>query len=174
MVKLATVNECKSCNHDGITNTQTMRALKCSNGSLQYKLQCNRCGLATSNPVKQELLAGEQVEAWRHDISLRLHEEREAAQQAELADMRTRYAAYLKTPEWARKRAQVMQRANNTCEGCGTSRAHQVHHKTYEHIGEEFLWELVAVCMQCHERLHELDADKAARRANHYVYKRAI
>ena len=39
------------------------------------------------------------------------------------------------------------------CEGCGVRRAAQVHHLTYEHVGDELLFELVAVCGQCHDRI---------------------
>ena len=40
--------------------------------------------------------------------------------------------------------------------------ATQAHHLTYEHMGDEFLWELKAVCRPCHERWHgtEDDADE--------------
>ena len=31
----------------------------------------------------------------------------------------------------------------------------QCHHLTYENVGEEFLFELVALCSDCHERLHQ-------------------
>lgn len=39
------------------------------------------------------------------------------------------------------------------CEGCGKARATQVHHKTYRNLGDEFLFELVALCDACHKRL---------------------
>lgn len=56
---------------------------------------------------------------------------------------------------WARKRSLVLERANHTCEGCGIRRATQVHHLTYKHVYDEFLWELVATCDECHDRAHE-------------------
>lgn len=174
MVRLEAVNQCTNCNGKGVSNTQTMRALMCSNGAIQYKLQCNECGTSASNPVKREQLAGIEVEPWNHDIAIRVYNERVNAHETKMAEMRAHYSAYLKSPEWARKRAMVMRRASNTCEGCATNRAVQVHHKTYEHVGEEFLWELVAVCVECHERLHGLDDDKVAVLASHYAYKRAI
>jgi 5-methylcytosine-specific restriction endonuclease McrA len=34
-------------------------------------------------------------------------------------------------------------------------RATQVHHTTYKHVGNEFLWELRAICDECHDRFHE-------------------
>lgn len=64
------------------------------------------------------------------------------------------YNSYLKTPEWHRRRDAVFTRCEGICEGCGINRATQVHHLTYDHAGDEFLFELVAVCSLCHSRLH--------------------
>lgn len=59
----------------------------------------------------------------------------------------------------AAKRARVLLRAGRKCEGCGEE-ATQVHHLTYEHVFEEFLFELIAVCRGCHERLHDHGEDE--------------
>jgi hypothetical protein len=52
-----------------------------------------------------------------------------------------------------------MGRANNLCEGCGRRRAAQVHHLTYDHVFDEFLWELIAICDECHSRVHDRDVN---------------
>jgi 5-methylcytosine-specific restriction endonuclease McrA len=65
-----------------------------------------------------------------------------------------RYDDYLQSPEWAEKRRRVLERANHICEGCAAAPAVQVHHLTYQHVGDELLWELRAVCLSCHERAH--------------------
>lgn len=72
----------------------------------------------------------------------------------------TWYDRYLMTPEWKARRALVLKRANGLCEGCREHRATQVHHTTYAHVGNEFLFELVALCNECHERYHEEKADR--------------
>lgn len=64
------------------------------------------------------------------------------------------YAEYLASPEWDERRRLVLERAGGICEGCRRARATQVHHTTYKHAGDELLFELVAVCNACHERLH--------------------
>jgi 5-methylcytosine-specific restriction endonuclease McrA len=69
-----------------------------------------------------------------------------------------RYDNYLLSNGWRKRRALVMGRANNLCEGCGTRRATQVHHLTYTHVFNEFLWELVALCDECHSRVHDRTA----------------
>jgi 5-methylcytosine-specific restriction endonuclease McrA len=66
----------------------------------------------------------------------------------------TTYGAYLSSEEWAERRRLVLERAGLICQGCRRARATQVHHLTYVHVGEEFLWELAAICNDCHERLH--------------------
>jgi 5-methylcytosine-specific restriction endonuclease McrA len=70
------------------------------------------------------------------------------------------YSAYLQSPEWARRRAAVLKRARGICESDGFRRATQVHHITYAHVGNEPLFELRAVCDDCHERLTEEDRQR--------------
>lgn len=64
------------------------------------------------------------------------------------------YNSYLKTPQWQRKRRAVIDRCGGICEGCRINKVFQIHHLTYDHAGDEFLWELVGVCRMCHSRLH--------------------
>lgn len=63
------------------------------------------------------------------------------------------YAAYLRTDQWQSLRKRVMARAGGRCEGCGMVEAAEVHHLTYAHRGNEFLFELVALCEACHLRI---------------------
>lgn len=67
------------------------------------------------------------------------------------------YSAYLKSPEWAAKRAYVMKRDGGRCQVCG-GKAQQVHHKTYVRVRppvfNEQMRDLVAVCVPCHEEIH--------------------
>jgi 5-methylcytosine-specific restriction endonuclease McrA len=71
------------------------------------------------------------------------------------AQVRDEYQQYLRTPEWIAKRNLVLQREQRLCQGCRAAPATEAHHTTYVHIGEEFLFELVAVCRPCHDRFHE-------------------
>jgi hypothetical protein len=69
------------------------------------------------------------------------------------------YAAYLRTPEWQRRRALVLHRAGGTCEGCLSAPATEVHHRIYDRVGNELLFDLVAVCRKCHLRAHPEHAE---------------
>jgi hypothetical protein len=73
------------------------------------------------------------------------------------------YSAYLLSPTWRTKRESVMRRANGICEGCGHRRAAQVHHLRYprgcwpgseQWIREEKLFDLRAICFECHDDVH--------------------
>lgn len=78
----------------------------------------------------------QQFEDWRHHIT------------------RARYQDYLSTDGWERTRLKVLDRAKGICEGCGEARATQVHHLHHEDArGEEMLFNLVAVCRDCHETI---------------------
>lgn len=67
---------------------------------------------------------------------------------------RARYREYLAGESWTRTRAKVLERAEYVCEGCRERRATQVHHLNYDDPrGEEMLFNLVALCADCHDKL---------------------
>lgn len=68
-----------------------------------------------------------------------------------------RYRAYLRSAQWREKRAAVLERAGGMCEACRVVPAEEVHHTTYDHIFDEPLWELRAVCSACHRAISEAD-----------------
>jgi 5-methylcytosine-specific restriction endonuclease McrA len=91
----------------------------------------------------------------------------QAEQDKEKADWRRRYEAHLQSAKWKALREKVIERAKGYCEGCGHNKATQAHHLSYERMGEEMLFDLVAVCDDCHLRIHlkeepqcEADPDK--------------
>jgi hypothetical protein len=65
-----------------------------------------------------------------------------------------RYNEYLGTDEWRRLRQLVFKRDNGICQGCYSAPATQVHYLTYRNVSQEFLWELVAVRDEWHDRYH--------------------
>jgi 5-methylcytosine-specific restriction endonuclease McrA len=85
----------------------------------------------------------------------RVETERQRSEENE--QWQARYQVYLRSPVWAERRRKVLDRASGTCEGCLSARATEVHHVTYAHVGEEFLWELRAICRSCHERVTDLN-----------------
>ena len=79
------------------------------------------------------------------------------------------YNEYLRSPEWLGKRQSVLERENYLCQGCRRNRATQAHHTTYRHQGEEFLFELIALCASCHERYHQSFVDGLAPQGMSYA-----
>jgi hypothetical protein len=65
------------------------------------------------------------------------------------------YDEYLKTPEWAAKREQALERDGRHCRLCNTSDNLQVHHRTYLRRGNEDLNDLTTLCKSCHEHFHK-------------------
>ena len=65
------------------------------------------------------------------------------------------YRMYLASKEWKKRRARVMDRDNYLCRICG-KRATEVHHLTYDRIFDEPLYDLVAICRECHEVITEM------------------
>ena len=148
-----------SCSH--IESELRKRTIK--GGSTTYVKQCVLCG-NTSQPIKKEAaLAFNNDEIPSYDDTLqdkwssRKSEKYRQTFESSKKERVVEYHEYLDTVDWEGLRKKVFSRSKGLCEGCLEKEATQVHHLTYAHIGKEFLWELVAVCDECHERYHEED-----------------
>lgn len=69
------------------------------------------------------------------------------------------YAEYLQSDAWGEKRDRIMQRDRGTCRYCGCG-ATDVHHKTYDRIFSESDDDLVAICRECHQFVHDKLSNK--------------
>lgn len=66
------------------------------------------------------------------------------------------YEAYMRSEEWALKRAQVFSSRKARCQVClGRDDLH-VHHITYARLGDERMDDLVILCAEHHEAVHDL------------------
>lgn len=145
-----------------------MRRRTRRNGSPAFIFQCEECGEVLSEPVRRvvaERLAGDRGLTPFDEAALQELRSEQSAARAEDSETRAQaaresYRVYLGSSEWKRRRDLVMKRCNAVCEGCGSAPAVEVHHLTYEHVQNEFLWELVGLCKACHDRVHE---DRPAR-----------
>ena len=70
--------------------------------------------------------------------------------------MRIGYKNYIRSKEWARKKADFRGCGLNTggCYVCGCSENLQQHHKTYKRLGKERLTDLILLCQSCHRDVH--------------------
>jgi hypothetical protein len=148
------------CDHD---EEPQVRKKMTSNGMVQFVRVCIYCGHQFGTPIPHkeidspnevpalgELSAHEyqnrRRESWR-DQKIAFYEKQDAKISKE-------YEIYLKSVEWKARREKVFARAGGICEGCLVAKATQVHHLSYDNRFNEFLWELVAICNDCHIRAH--------------------
>lgn len=128
-----------------------LRARTISNGAVQIVPQCLDCGRACGNPVPRRAVKGSPAP---FDVALAKPKDYAAERCERRRAFFEWYDAYLASPEWKERRLKVLSRDKGICQGCAKP-ASEVHHLTYDHVGEEFLFELIAVCHDCHTRLHK-------------------
>ena len=67
------------------------------------------------------------------------------------------YKNYLKTRLWNFTRKKKLEEAEYKCQLCGNKGVKlHVHHNTYEHIGDEDMNDLIALCEECHKKFHNI------------------
>ncbi len=70
------------------------------------------------------------------------------------AERKRQYDAYMQSPAWRFKRQQVLDRDGGICQVYRKREATEVHHLTYTRFGCEMLFDLLAICEDCHDRIH--------------------
>ncbi len=69
------------------------------------------------------------------------------------------YKTYIESKEWQDIRKRIFRRDNYKCQICGSCKNLQVHHITYENMGQEKDADLVTLCEKCH--IEDLHKDKS-------------
>jgi len=69
-------------------------------------------------------------------------------------DSDSAYADYLRRPWWRGLRQWKIDNVGGKCERCGSTLNLQVHHLTYDTLGEEMPWDLEVLCKRCHGKEH--------------------
>lgn len=147
-----------SCEHP----STEVRRFRQSNGVLVARVQCLTCGSGLSNVRKDSVSGFDSLrefdealrDRWRERMNRAYEERRALFTRDHDAEWWSWYDAYLRSPAWSRLREQVLARDGHLCQGCRESRATQAHHLTYERVGAELLFDLIALCDRCHERCH--------------------
>lgn len=147
------------CPHDRLEQ----RKFPNKNGTFAVVNQCLACGERIGNPVKVAdrnsvppadlAIAPTRRKEWiaaREALAAKYIDQSNAKDAQFWKD----YDAYLQTPAWKARRAKVLKRCGGICEGCGDRPATVVHHRTYEHVFDELLFELVGLCEPCHQKVH--------------------
>ena len=128
-----------------------------------YCWQCFRCGAVVGQWIpRNRIVSCENVppfddglqERYRATVRELKTELYQIKSEVEKTNFHEWYQEYLLTPEWAEKRRLVLQRCDHVCEGCRSANATEVHHLAYTNVGHEFLFELVGLCHNCHDSIH--------------------
>lgn len=158
-------------------NLQTVRFID-SAGKNHVRNQCQSCGVMKSTSLggfsahEKSMLPmadkyrSDQSQEKRYAFRSQLYEKFRSRLNKRQFDKETlwwkAYKAYLETPKWREKSMLVLEREKYVCQACGKRRASQAHHLSYEFMGHEPLFQLVAVCKSCHDHLHKIRNAKKA------------
>jgi hypothetical protein len=158
------MTEFKECDHDN--KGYCWRTF--SNGSKHFGTQCLQCGdwCALPKKIKQNLPAlvfdapdydPEIRESWFRDQSrLRSEQSKET-----ILTSRQRLEEYYSSPAWNEFRSARLEFnrkfLNGLCEICRRNPAIQCHHMTYARAYNEWLFDVAALCRECHEAIHGID-----------------
>ncbi|MGJ8560127.1 MAG: HNH endonuclease [Litorimonas sp.] len=134
-----------------------------SDGSKQYVEQCLKCGLQRGSARSQKDIIVE-PEPWDESLAPSYDRAKKkqldeifakhlTIQKRKTGRFSEKYVKHLSSEKWLKTRVKIFRRANNLCEGCLENPARDIHHLTYENLGDEFMFELIALCRPCHERV---------------------
>lgn len=149
------------CQHPSTTQYR----VRVANDAVQVRNCCVECGGRVGTALSQRDKAWVDSLPWQPEEHAATYtSRRNAERQAILLDLARRqyaergrftksYTEYMASRDWRTKRSLVLKRCGGVCEGCGLEKATEVHHATYDHLFNEFLFELVGLCHSCHERL---------------------
>jgi 5-methylcytosine-specific restriction endonuclease McrA len=156
-----------SCDHSTVQFAKFTQ----SNGVVIVREQCLRCGKSIKNVPKSKFdlsklpVFNERIAAvWNTRKNLRreqLWQEQEqrrlAQKQEQNAEWWAKYNKYLMSTHWADLRKRVLERDGGICQACLRNKATQAHHLSYDlynELGFSAAFELVAICYQCHNKIH--------------------
>lgn len=74
------------------------------------------------------------------------------------------YKEYIKSTVWYQKRLARLKKDNYTCQKCGDTEFLEVHHLTYDNLGDEPIEDLICLCRACHQAIH----DKYGKKGNYF------
>lgn len=129
--------------------------------------QCINCGGSTNrtkplsskkygNEIRREFDYGS-FDRWKESVSSEKEQLSRAKKNFNFFNSPYyKYVLYLNSPEWKAKRELVFKRDNCKCQKCKIEIADDVHHLTYENLGNEKLSELLSICRECHKKIHKM------------------
>ena len=119
---------------------------------LEYCKKCEIVARETSQPNYY-------VDNYRKEQERRLSHDLMKAERTKRARIVEKYKEYLQSDKWQEVRRERFQIDGYQCQICGTAKNLDVHHVSYEHLGQpEEINDLVTLCRKCHFKIvHEHD-----------------
>lgn len=68
---------------------------------------------------------------------------------------RMSYHKYLTTYHWELVKQTKLDEVDHRCQVCYSPKKLNVHHRTYERLGNEKLTDLTVLCQECHQLFHD-------------------
>jgi len=109
-----------------------------------------------------EIITGKNIipneEIYNHDTLItaqkRTEQSWEIASKVETVD----YNIYINSPAWKYSAARLaaITRDNRECSMCSDKNSLEVHHTTYERLGNELITDLITLCKDCHIHTHKI------------------
>lgn len=130
-----------------------------SNGRTNIRQQCFDCGCLFTLNFKFSLFEDiEKLPLWDAEKRGEFYDqniERSKKKKQYLKKGLSYYRdEYLKSDEWKEKRKRILERDQGNCRCCG-QKANDIHHITYARVYREKDTDLIAVCRNCHEKIHK-------------------
>jgi hypothetical protein len=170
MFKTVTITYCPECFK--YTRTEIICdhefepvAFTVSNGSVQIRMYCRKCNYIKSNSeshskfdvAKLSKAVMDNYRAFWDDLCEKeFNKIREFTNQLNEKARnfeRREYSEYLNSEWWRKRRIDALERDKYICQICGDE-ADEVHHMTYINRGNEYLFEIVSLCANCHKEYH--------------------
>lgn len=131
-------------------------AMVCTRCSAEVKAN-SRSQFAASRASKQRspFVCKECVGSFREQTNEEFIAERQAEMDRISALRSMPYREYLLTEEWMGTRNQKLRSAGYRCQLCNAGGLLNVHHRTYERRGCEYLRDLIVLCHPCHAKFHD-------------------
>ena len=133
-----------------------------SNGAIQVKMFCKDCNKLHGCALKQTefdltRLPEASYENYQKYLQ-KIYEKdqgqvREYVKSLNIPEWHQLHNDYIESEEWKALRKIILERDNYNCQICN-EKAKDVHHLTYKHLKNEFHFELVALCRECHQKYY--------------------
>lgn len=145
---------------------------KLSNGGTQLRKYCTKCHDRDGNSLKQSdydlnkiqlrdnLSYNNFIQEYRNSDIDEFNTFIKKLQTKQYFEYYNTYYKYINSENWKELRKKIITRDSGVCQICG-AKGTNVHHLTYTHFMNEYLFELVLLCENCHlKEYHSEDAKK--------------